>query len=494
MLESIRKYSNNPVFKVLFGLIILAFAVSGIVGLKFGGDEDYAAKVGSKKISRMDIEKRYQQMLSSLGPEAAQVSEEQLAAFGVSRSEILKNTLQSSLVAQEVDHVGIAVGENSVKAQIKKMPIFRDETGAFRPEKFQEYLQKINTTEASFTADMKDDLENLILVSSIMNNTPKNMFVAEEVAKAVKVTRDISVIKIPANHVKAAAAPTEEQLKSFYFENSFNYKLPEMREVSFIKFPKPAAEDKAGYEKINQIEDDIAGGSTLQEIATKVGAKIEENKTVFNSQQLLFNKAAYATAEGKVSKLGQDEKGEYFVIQVNKIKEAAVPELAEVKEQVTKDWKAKKEKDENIIFSQSILAEVKDGKSMAEAAASKGLPFEKIANFSSEDQRFGEEFILSIFNTGAGSVTGSIPDGKGGYIIAKVDALNQQPITPKDVNDALAQGGKIFQQELFAQYMAYLEKKYPIKLNPALSGGQPAGGAPKPAQQAEDKKTNANPA
>ena len=467
MLEAIHKYAHYPVFKVIFGLLILAFAISGISGMKAlqgAGGNDYLAKVGSEKITAQTVDLRYTQMLRAMGPQVLQMKEDQLEGLGVSRNEVLKNLIQGALVRQEAEKIGIEVGEASIKKQISKMPVFANEKGMFDPQRFMTFLQKMNMTEHQLQSDMKNDLRNLILASAVMNNTPKNVYLAEEIAKAIKVTRDIEVIKIPASHVKIAATPSDEELNKFYFENSYKYQSAETRNISYINIPKPAENDKAAYDKITKLEDEIAGGSNLEEIATKLGLQVQKANNVQKSQ-IKLNQLAFATKQGQLSPATQNEDGSYVVLQVDEISEKKTPDIATVKPTVIADWRVKKQSDENIKFSQGIVAELKDGKDLAKLAAEKGLPYEKLNNFSSEDKRFGEEFILSVFNAGSGKITNSVPNSEGGYLIAKVNAVKENPVTADEINQALQQGAQIFQQELFSQYMKYLEKKYPVVIN-----------------------------
>ena len=220
MLETIRKYAHNPVFKIIFGLLVLSFAISGISSMSFSGKEDYVAKVGEKRITQADVEERYRQMLISYGPDVLQMKDEQLRALGISRDNVLKSLIQSALISEEVKDIGIAIGEESIKNQVSKMPVFADDKGKFSAEKFKLFLEKMQISEGRFTADMKTDIQNLILASAVMNNTPKNIFVARQIAGAVKVRRDLDLIEIPADHVKISTNPSDDELGKFYFENS----------------------------------------------------------------------------------------------------------------------------------------------------------------------------------------------------------------------------------------------------------------------------------
>jgi hypothetical protein len=463
MLESIRKYANNIIFKILFGLLILAFAVSGIAGLTMGSfSDDYVAKIGSHKITQLEVDKRFNQLVTSLGPQAAGLTEEQLAGYGVSRQQVFQTLVQGAFVAQEVKDIGIEIGDESIEQQIARMPVFKDESGKFSQDRFKTFLSKMNFTEAEFKDDIRKDLQNLVLASSVLNNTPKNIFVAEEIARAVNVKRDIEIIKIPAGHIKVDVNPTDQELNDFYFENAARYQLPERRDITLVKIPKPKAEDKEGYNNIGKIEDEIAGGSTLAEISKKYNLESAPIKNVVKGNNSKIIETIFATAKGKVSNLVEDNNGGFLIVQVDSVYESGLPDITGIKPAVIADYKAKKQLDENIRFAQNILAQL-PGQNFSQMAAQNGLAYEAIPGFTSEDKRFGDEFIATIFGTAAGQNTAAIPDGKGSYNIAKVTALHQVDVDAEQINTALKEGAPIFQQELFDQYLKYLQKKYPLK-------------------------------
>lgn len=462
MLEKIRKFAHNPIFKVIFGVLIIAFAISGLSGLALNsGSDNYIAKVGTKKITSNEIEKKFGQLLRSFGPSVLQLKEEQLQQLGISRDVVLKTIIQGSLVNEEVEDIGIVISEKSIKEQIKKTPVFYDESKQFSVKKFDAFLQKMDITEASLKKDIQRDLQNLMLASSVLNSAPKNLLVAEAVADAINAKRELEIIKIPANRATIIAEPSAEDLQKFYFENSAKFRSSETRDISIINIPKPADEDKTAYDKITKISDDLAGGATLDEVAEKhkLAIELRPNVGVDGSKlsQLVFN-----LKQKQVSTLSENEDGSYSIVQVDNIHASELPDIATVKPQVLALYKAEKTKIEAIKFAQDVLVEVKSGKSMQQVAADKQVTYVSSPLFSSDDNSYGQEFIMSVFNTPSGEIAGVIPAPDNGFLIAKVKKIVPSDITEHDIVDAMEKGQEVFQQEVFQQYMSYLENKHKI--------------------------------
>ena len=70
MMDNLRAASNHVVLKIILGLIILSFVLTGVGNYLIGGNSDYAAKVNGHEISRGELEQafnnernRQQQML-----------------------------------------------------------------------------------------------------------------------------------------------------------------------------------------------------------------------------------------------------------------------------------------------------------------------------------------------------------------------------------------------------------------------------------------------
>ena len=60
MLERIREGAQGPIVKVILGIIILAFALTGVNAYLGGSTDTYVAKVNGEEITRADFDRAYQ--------------------------------------------------------------------------------------------------------------------------------------------------------------------------------------------------------------------------------------------------------------------------------------------------------------------------------------------------------------------------------------------------------------------------------------------------
>ena len=59
MMDNLRAASNHVVLKIILGLIILSFVLTGVGNYLIGGNSDYAAKVKGQEISRAQLEQAF---------------------------------------------------------------------------------------------------------------------------------------------------------------------------------------------------------------------------------------------------------------------------------------------------------------------------------------------------------------------------------------------------------------------------------------------------
>lgn len=59
MMDSLRTAANSLVLKIIFGIIIVSFILTGVSGYLIGGGNNFAAKVNGQEISRGQFENAF---------------------------------------------------------------------------------------------------------------------------------------------------------------------------------------------------------------------------------------------------------------------------------------------------------------------------------------------------------------------------------------------------------------------------------------------------
>ena len=470
MLESIRKLAKSKVFKLLFGILIISFAFSGLAGISADSfSSNHRLQVGDEKIFDQEINQRYDQIVRSIRRGGKDFNEEQLAQMGVSKPAILRKMVNESMVRQEVADLGIDISEKAAAEEIRKTPQFQTE-GEFDKEKFQNAIDMIGQTEPQFIAGVKNDLKNNLLMATVAISAPLNDFVAKKNAEIIAQTRELEIITIPNGAKKFDKKPTDKDLEEFFFENSFQFQIPETRDVTYFTIKKTKDNEAEIYDLSNQIDDELAGGATMEEVSKELDLKLEKIEGLEKENDKFseaFTKTVFGGKLDESSSLVEDKDGEYFVVHVDKIEESSIPELKEVKDDVALAWVQSKEVDYNEIYAGEVFKELKGKKDVnfKQFAAQNKFKYETLGSLKIDAAAVLGKMVSDAFEAKQGAIKGAYAQPDGSYRIVRVTKVITPEITPEILQSSVEQNENLASNEIMAQYFDYLKDKYPVKEN-----------------------------
>lgn len=214
-----------------------------------------------------------------------------------------------------------------------------------------------------------------------------------------------------------------------------------------------------------QLQDELAGGATLQDAATKLQLKFQKVDAIdatgkdaagndlgipADAVSLIFN-----TEVGDPGDITALNDGSYAVAQVTGVTEPAVKPLDVVKDQVTQDWIAGKQAELAKAKAQALVDKLKAGGDLSAEATALGLTMTVSKPFSrgEGDAENGVDAALAqaLFKLKTGELT--IGDGPSGPIVARLTGII--PAAPethaddvKQLTERVAQslGGDVQQQ------------------------------------------------
>ena len=181
--------------------------------------------------------------------------------------------------------------------------------------------------------------------------------------------------------------------------------------------------------------------------------------------------AAFATRESSESELLETQSGEYFVVRVDRITPARVPELAEVEAKVTEAWQAAERQKLADAKVKEAVEKVSAGNDLAAIAKELGLELRTTKAVTRFDADAGnyltQQATQELFKLAVGKVA-SVRSAEGSVIIRTKEI---QPIDLEKEKDTLDRFGKQLDvaigNDLVAQLLAALRLKYGVHLNEA---------------------------
>lgn len=468
MLQKFRKLTDNKAFKAMLILLAISFALTGVsAGFMADFRDNYVVKVGDEKIYPSQVESAYSNMVASIRAQlGGAVADEQIAALGVTPAAITGRLAVESQLRQEANDFGLRISDEAILEQIKADPLFQ-KNGQFSTESFRFILYRQGMTEAGYFDHLREKLSANMLLSSITSFNPIPAEVTDDYINGQRERRDVLVVTIPDNYKKVRSNPSKKQLEDYFFENSFNFQIPEKRKVSYIKFG--GEDDAADYELSVKVEDGLAGGATMAEVAKANDLKLVEKE--FDGDESGYSadfiNAVFAAEQGEPSSVIEDDDGKYLVFEISEVEESRIPELSEVKKKVTKEWQKYRTAEKSREFAEKFFDEAKNRGRLKQVAAKYGLRTKKLKTVAAADYlEHGFDLVNASFGAEKGEVVGVFTNEDGDYQVAKVGKISEEKVSDTEIEEFKIKLGDVVSNEYLQQYLAYLEQKYPVTQNP----------------------------
>ncbi|MEA3208169.1 MAG: peptidyl-prolyl cis-trans isomerase [Chthoniobacter sp.] len=349
------------------------------------------------------------------------------------------------VLRHEAERLGIDATQRERDELIKKMPAFQT-NGAFDPTKLSLFI----TGQLTPRGLSEDALENLASdqlklkkIKQVLGSTFAPS--ASEVRAAYEARHqklEASVIRWDFAEFLKAQQPTEEEAKKAYEERKATLQTEEQRKVKFVAFTLPPADKPlAGKERVDALgalsekAQDFSVAMTdknakLDEAAAKFGVKIEESPAFTSAAppKELGNAPEVAEAAFKLSKEDpnsdpvQTARG-YYILQLAEVIPARPRTFDEAKTALIEQLKTERAQEAmNLKATEvrnKIEAELKAGKSFAEAAVAAGVKAEPFPPFSLSEsppkEPNADEVMRAASQLNEGQLSAFVPtQGAGG--------------------------------------------------------------------------------
>ena len=322
--------------------------------------------------------------------------------------------------------------------------------------------------EADYIEKLRNDISVGILRSILVANNEPNEIIKQNMLDSISEVRKVRAVVIPVGKKKFKGEITDEDLEDYYFKNSEMFKVSEERTVSVVKMDAKEGEEEKTYELIANIEDELAGGSTLQEVAEKFTLDLVTKDAVTKENDVFAELKTEIFAQQVGEPSGVIEQGQgYAVINIEEIKESRIPELEEIKDKVMRAYKIEQNKKENGVFASKVYNEMNEKGDYRSSARKYGLKTKLLEEFK-RDEIASVNFAMyqDSFAASKGEVFGLYENMDGGFYIAILDNISKRKLDDAEKIDYTLKIEKQFEDEIIAQFFRHLQAKYGVKENP----------------------------
>ena len=231
MLDKIRNSTDSKLAKIILGIIIIPFALFGIDSyLSSVGSNVYIAKVNGVDISAQqyqNTEAMIRDQMSDLNTDPALFDSPEF------KKAVLDNIISTELMNQSIDKNGFVISDEQLGAYIVGMPDFQ-ENGKFSQERYDQIVQYNNLTPKK----LEDKIRNQMATQQAKDSLNRLIYVPTEITQPLVnlayQKRDISLHEIKLDDYKKKIKPSDEDVKTFYDENTSNFIMPDRVKIEFL--------------------------------------------------------------------------------------------------------------------------------------------------------------------------------------------------------------------------------------------------------------------
>ncbi len=403
MLATISKHTKSLFIKILVGIIILPFVFWGMGDVFRGGNQNIIATINDEKISTKDF-MDYLARLNIPDKERQNLSKNNIL------DKILEDYIGRKVIQLEVKNFGIKVNDNSLKNIIINNKLFF-KNNKFSRTAYEKFLLENSITAPAYESILVEQEKKRQLLDFLSKgvSTPefliKNEFMKENQNKKIKY--------INLNNFYNTRSPSVQEMKKIYESNIDSF-TEVYKNINFIEL-KPENlmgnndYNKKFFNKINEIENTILDGKTINEIASENNIKINKTgeinkrKLTFEGSKLeilnddVFQKIFLINKTNQSELINVDSKFYAFEI-LSIVKKNISLDNKEVTNAIKAQFKIK----DKFEYNSKIIKEIDNGifneSSMREFAKKNNLKIEGIElKGIKENTIFSEDQIKSIF-------------------------------------------------------------------------------------------------
>lgn len=257
MMDNLRAAANHVVLKIILGLIIVSFILTGVGNYLIGGNNNYAAKVNGQEISRSQFEnavaaernrlqQRHGERFSELASNEAYMKS--------MRQQVLSRLIDEALLDQYAQHLGLGISDEQVKRAIFATQAFQN-NGKFDNARYNALVNQMGMTPDQYAQALRNQLTSQQLINAVAGTDFMLKGETDELAALVAQQRLVRTATIDVNALAQKQTASDQEIASYYEQNKNSFIAPEQFRVSYIKLDAASMQQNASDEEIQAYYD-----------------------------------------------------------------------------------------------------------------------------------------------------------------------------------------------------------------------------------------------
>jgi len=478
MLQSMRNSAKSWVMVVLFGLLILSFAVWGIGDILRPGVSGTAAlaEVGGTKITfdqfRRELTRTIEEQRQRLG---VTLTYQQAYQLGIA-NQVLQNMVNEELLALGAKDIGVAVNNDLVAREIRDDRSFRNRFDEFDRSIFLRVLEQNRLSEAGYVEARRRDAARGQVTGVVASLQAAPASLVSRLFRYQNEKRVADVVVIADSSVKSVPEPGDAAIAAYHKKNAKTFTAPELRGIAAIVLEPTAvaaaievseADLRKAYNErsgeflskerrtVDQIlfSDEatakaahaaLVNGDSFEKVAKEI-AKQEAGPLALGTVDKdglplkVLGDAAFKLKEGAYSAPVKSDLG-WHILRVTKIEKTKTRPFDEVKSKLKADIQKERAGDHLVKLTNQIEDELGTGASLDEAAKKFALEVVKYAAVDRQgndgdgtkikDLPAAPEFLSRVFELDEGEDSGMVETRGGASFVVRVEKITKPALRP----------------------------------------------------------------
>ncbi len=232
MITLFRKYLTSWFALGILGLVLVAFAVTGVGNTSFGGiTASGVATVGGQDISEAKLLSEFDRAMRRARQQDPKLDVRAAAREG-GVGEVYEQLIATTALEKFGQDNGVAISDRAVDGEIASVDAFRV-NGKFDQATYKNLLAAQRLSERDLRDGLHGDLVRKQLVTPVIAATQVPRSMAAPYAALLLERRTGGVAVVPAATMPVPAPPTDAQLTGYYASHAAQYTVPERRGFRF---------------------------------------------------------------------------------------------------------------------------------------------------------------------------------------------------------------------------------------------------------------------
>ena len=463
MLNSIRNFSKTLLAKILLFIVVIPFVFWGMGGVFSSGNTNSLAKIDKINLSTQEFIKHINNL---------RVNEDSIRENLDNNiiEELLSEFISKKILEIQIDELNLSISEKNLVSLIKKNPNFLDDNN-FSRIKYEKFLLSNNIDAPTFEKRLKDrELENS-LFNFISGGIYSPSFLTKKLYEDETKKIEIKYISLneaygskndyTISEINEYIEKNREKLKKEYLNFSYTKLVPNQLTGS-DEF------DQNFFDKIDEIENKILTGTSLNQLASQYDLKIIKRENITNQDNL-------AKIDKEVLKLSKnnlldvvDMNDFYLIYEIDE----KVEKLPDIKnDKFINIVKEKIYNEKKYAYNLAILQKI-SSKNFTDADFDKIVDTDQtkikklLLNSPRDNKTFNIESINLIYTLPLKSFT-LASDKENNIYLLKIlkENINKSPLSTEKLEEYRRFNTTNINKQILSSYDYYLNQKYKIKIN-----------------------------